>query len=93
MTGLSRETIGEELEKRRDVVEEKLEHVDPGALRKLKEYRKTHGEALRIRNREAYQQMIRRRLEHLKRLEQEHPELAEKLRQLLESGKNGNGSP
>ena len=92
-TGLSRETIGEELEKRRDVVEEKLEHVDPGALRKLKEYRKTHGEALRIRNREAYQQMIRRRLEHLKRLEQEHPELAEKLRQLLESGKNGNGSP
>ena len=91
-TGLSRETIGEELEKRRDIVEQKLEDVDPGALRRLKEYRKTHGETLRKRNREAYQQMIRRRQEHLKRLEQDHPDLARKLRQIMENGKNGDGS-
>ena len=91
-TGLSRETIGEELEKRRDIVEQKLEDVDPGALRRLKEYRKTHGETLRKRNREAYQQMIRRRQEHLKRLEQDYPDLARKLRQIMENGKNGDGS-
>ena len=79
---------------RPDHLAEALEKSSFGRLALMvKEYRKTHGEALRIRNREAYQQMIRRRLEHLKRLEQEHPELAEKLRQLLESGKNGNGSP
>ena len=73
-------------------MEQKLEDVDPGALRRLKEYRKTHGETLRKRNREAYQQMIRRRQEHLKRLEQDHPDLTRNLRQIMENGKNGDGS-
>jgi hypothetical protein len=36
--------------------------------------------------------MIRRRQEHLKRLEQDYPDLARKLRQIMENGKNGDGS-
>lgn len=84
-TGLSPDAIEEELEKRRDEVEQKLFGIDPNAIRRLKEYRNVHGENLRRRNREAYQKLQARRQEHLKKLEKEHPELAEKLRRVMDS--------
>ena len=82
--------IEEQIEQRRSIVEFKLQHINPEALRMLKQHRHELAMQFKERNPKAYAHMLERRKEHIRRLTKTNPELAAKLRELY--GENGEES-
>ena len=68
----------------------KLQHINPEALRMLKQHRHELAMQFKERNPKAYAHMLERRKEHIRRLTKTNPELAAKLRELY--GENGEES-
>ena len=76
---VTQEKLEEVIEKRREIVEHKLEQINPDALKTLYSHRRKLYEHFREENSKAYEHVVELRKKHFKNLEQTDPELARKL--------------
>lgn len=74
--------IEEQIERRRSIIEQKLQRLNPEALAMLKKHRYEVAMHFKETNPKAYEHMIERRREHIIRLEETNPALAKKLKEL-----------
>ena len=76
---VTQEKLEEVIEKRREIVEHKLEQINPDALKTLYSHRRKLYEHFKEENSKAYEHVVELRKKHFKNLEQTDPELARKL--------------